>query len=162
MRVSRDRSRDDLEQLYRKRYRHFVNVARGITGDTERARDAVQEGFAGAIRARRSFRGEGPLEAWVWRSVVNAALKSGRPRLVEVGVEPVENEVAPTAVSELAPLVAALPERQRLVIFLRYYADLDYRTIAAALDVEVGTVSATLASAHRSIRRALTEVRADA
>jgi RNA polymerase sigma factor (sigma-70 family) len=58
--------------------------------------------------------------------------------------------------------VAGLPERQRLVVFLRYYADLDYRSIAAALDVEVGTVSATLASAHRSIRRALEEVEVDA
>lgn len=162
MRVGRDRNRDDLEQLYRKRYRHFVDVARGITGDTERARDAVQEGFAGAIRGRRSFRGDGSLEAWVWRSVVNAALKSGRPRLVEVGVEPVDTDVAPRVVSELAPLIAALPERQRLAVFLRYYADLDYRSIAVVLDVEVGTVSATLAAAHRSIRRALTEVRADA
>ena len=46
--------------------------------------------------------------------------------------------------------IAALPERQRLAIFLRYFADLDYAAIAAALEIEVGTVSATLNSAHRS------------
>jgi RNA polymerase sigma factor (sigma-70 family) len=51
--------------------------------------------------------------------------------------------------------VAALPERQRLVVFLRYYADLDYCAIATALDVEVGTVSATLSSAHRALRKQL-------
>ncbi len=51
--------------------------------------------------------------------------------------------------------VAALPERQRLAVFLRYYADLDYRAVAAALDVEVGTVSATLSSAHRALRKQL-------
>ena len=51
--------------------------------------------------------------------------------------------------------VAALPERQRLVVFLRNYADLDYRAIAAALDVEVGTVSATFSSAHGTLRKQL-------
>jgi RNA polymerase sigma factor (sigma-70 family) len=53
--------------------------------------------------------------------------------------------------------VAALPERQRLVVFLRYFADLDYRSIATALDVEVGTVSATLATAHAALRRSYEE-----
>ena len=54
--------------------------------------------------------------------------------------------------------VAALPERQRLAVFLRYYADLDYRAIASALEVEVGTVSATLSAAHRALRRLMEEV----
>jgi RNA polymerase sigma factor (sigma-70 family) len=54
--------------------------------------------------------------------------------------------------------VAALPERQRLAVFLRYYADLDYRAIAQVLGVEVGTVSATLSAAHQALRRSLQEV----
>jgi RNA polymerase sigma factor (sigma-70 family) len=54
--------------------------------------------------------------------------------------------------------VRALPERQRLVVFLRYWADLDYRSIAAALEIEVGTVSATLNAAHATLRRSLQEV----
>jgi RNA polymerase sigma factor (sigma-70 family) len=53
--------------------------------------------------------------------------------------------------------VASLPERQRLAVFLRYFADLDYRSIAAALDVEVGTVSATLATSLAALRRASEE-----
>jgi RNA polymerase sigma factor (sigma-70 family) len=53
---------------------------------------------------------------------------------------------------------ADTPERQRLVVFLRYWADLDYRSIARALEIEVGTVSATLSSAHQTLRRALQEV----
>ena len=55
--------------------------------------------------------------------------------------------------------IAALPGRQRDAVFLRYYADLDYRAIAHVLGVEVGTVSATLAAAHRSLRKKLEEVR---
>jgi RNA polymerase sigma factor (sigma-70 family) len=52
-----------------------------------------------------------------------------------------------------------LPDRQREAVFLRYYADLDYRTVAAVLGVEVGTVSATLSAAHRTLRKRLEEVR---
>lgn len=139
-----------------------MHVARAITGDAERAAEAVQDAFADAIRSRRSFRGEGPLEAWVWRAVVNAARKAALRPLVEAGADTAGELAPPDMVVEVAPLVAALPERQRLVIFLRYYADLDYRSIAAALEVEVGTVSATLAAAHRSIRRVLEEVQVDA
>jgi RNA polymerase sigma-70 factor (ECF subfamily) len=54
--------------------------------------------------------------------------------------------------------IAGLPERQRLAVYLRYYADLDYRAIAAVLEVEVGTVSATLSAAHRALRKNLEEV----
>jgi DNA-directed RNA polymerase specialized sigma24 family protein len=53
--------------------------------------------------------------------------------------------------------VASLPERQRLMVFLRYFADLDYRSIATALEVEIGTVSATLAAAHAALRHSYEE-----
>jgi DNA-directed RNA polymerase specialized sigma24 family protein len=36
-------------------------------------RDVVQEAFATAVRKRRSFRGDGPLEAWGWRIVLDTA-----------------------------------------------------------------------------------------
>ena len=52
--------------------------------------------------------------------------------------------------------VASLPERQRLAVFLRYF-NLDYQSIAIALEVEVGTVSATLATAHAALRRSYEE-----
>jgi RNA polymerase sigma factor (sigma-70 family) len=158
-----DRRLADLEALYRQRHAHFVRVARAITGDRERAVEAVQDAFADAVRSRGSFRADGSLEAWVWRAVVNAARTALRRPLVEVGsaLPPEAELAAPASVGELAPLVAQLPERQRLVVFLRYYADLDYRTIAEALGVEIGTVSATLAAAHGNVLRALEEVRAD-
>jgi RNA polymerase sigma-70 factor, ECF subfamily len=157
-----DRRLSELEALYRERFPHFLQVARAIVGDRDRAMEVVQEAFVGAIRSRDRFRDEGPLEAWVWRAVVNAARDAvGRP-LVEVGSEPDSAYPVPESVHELAPLVAALPERQRLVVFLRYYADLDYRTIADALEIEVGTVSATLATAHATLRKKLRKVEADA
>jgi RNA polymerase sigma-70 factor, ECF subfamily len=157
----RDRRLDEIERIYRRRFPYFVQVARAIVGDHERSVEAVQDGFANAIRHRSSFRGEGPLEAWVWRAVVNAARKARRRPLVESAHEIDEGYDLPPALLEASPLVARLPERQRLVVFLRYYAGLDYRAIAQVLEVEVGTVSASLAAAHRTIRKALQEVEAN-
>jgi RNA polymerase sigma factor (sigma-70 family) len=122
----------------------------------------VQDAFVGLVRNRRSYRGDGPLEAWAWRAVVNAARNATRRPLVEVGRADDAAYALPERVQELAPLIASLPERQRLVVFLRYYADLDYRSISQALGVEVGTVSATLASAHANLRKRLRKVEGDA
>ncbi|MDX6481526.1 MAG: hypothetical protein QOG85_2036 [Gaiellaceae bacterium] len=152
----------ELEDVYRRRYREFVRVATAILGNEASGHDAVQEGFAQALREQRSFRNEGPLEAWVWRTVVNAALASRRRRLARH--EAREALVVEAATgggadeSGVRAWVAALPERQRLAVYLRYYADLDYRSIADVLGVETGTVSATLSSAHQALRRSLQEV----
>src|SRR5664280_3654810 len=78
---------EDLEQLYKERYPYFVQVARAVVGDEATAHDVVQDGFSHAIRERRSFRGDGPLEAWLWRAVVNAA-KSARQSQASSGPSP--------------------------------------------------------------------------
>jgi RNA polymerase sigma-70 factor, ECF subfamily len=151
-----------LEAVYRGRYRNFLRVATAILGDEASGHDAVQEGFSQAIREQSSFRGEGLVEAWVWRMVVNAALAARRRRVARrEAPEAAEFRAANGHASDMGSVrawVAALPERQRLAVYLRYYADLDYRAIAEALDVEVGTVSATLSSAHQALRRSLEEV----
>jgi RNA polymerase sigma-70 factor (ECF subfamily) len=152
-----------LERLYRGRYRHFLRLATAIVDDEAAGHDAVQDGFAQALREQGSFRGEGPLEAWVWRCVLNAALAARRRRVARREVPDV-TEVAGAnghAVDErgVRTWIAALPERQRLAVYLRYYADLDYRSIADVLGIEVGTVSATLSSAHQALRRSLEEVK---
>jgi RNA polymerase sigma factor (sigma-70 family) len=157
-----DRRLTEIEALYRERFPYFVQVAQAVVGDRERAVEAVQDAFVGVIGNRDSFRGDGALEAWVWRAVVNAARKATRRPLVEVGEDRDAEYGVPEAVANLAPLVASLPERQRLTTYLRYYLDMDYRTIAAVLEVEIGTVSATLASAHATLRKKLRKVEADA
>jgi DNA-directed RNA polymerase specialized sigma24 family protein len=146
----------DLEALYRARYGAFVRVASAITGDSSRGVDAVHDAFANAIASLGSYRGEAPLEAWVWRIVIRASLAARPPEHSGSPVIPV-NGNRPEDETGIRVLVAALPERQRLAVFLRYFADLDYRAIADALGVEVGTVSATLNAAHRALRRSLEE-----
>jgi RNA polymerase sigma-70 factor (ECF subfamily) len=151
-----------LETLYRQRFQHFVRVATAICGSADSGHDAVQNAFIMALRYRRRYGGSGPLEAWVWRIVVNEARRVGR------GSPAVEVEGVPVGATNgadgdgdpfgLRAWIATLPERQREAIFLRYFADLDYRAIADVLDIEVGTVSATLGAAHRTLRKRL-EVR---
>ena len=149
---------DELESLYRREYGRFVRVAAAILRDETRAVDAVQDAFAAAIRKQRQFRGEGPLEAWVWRMVVNAALKE-RNRRTHFRLGNLDLEAPAQDSTHVAESIARLPERQRLALFLRYYADLDYASIATALEISTGTVGATLNAAHASLRRLLQEVR---
>ena len=156
----RGASLDELEALYRSRFDVFARVAASVTGDSERARDAVQEAFATAVRKRRSFRGEGPLEAWVWRIVLNAARSDVRRSVP--ATRPRRAGRVRTATRSATPssrvALARLPERQRTAVFLRYYADLDYAAIAEALGISTGTVAATLNAAHAALRSRL-EVR---
>ena len=155
MRLSRGASIAELERVYRTDFLRFVRVATAIAGDEESGADAVHDAFVQAVRKRRSYRGEGPLEAWLWRLVVNAAKKC--VPLMEPGefdgLEAHENGFG----DPVRAAVAALPERQRLTLFLRYYADLDYDAIAAALGVASGTVGATLNAAHAALRSSLKE-----
>jgi RNA polymerase sigma factor (sigma-70 family) len=149
-----------IEVIYRERFHRFVRVAQAITRSRETAVDAAQDAFASVLRNRHGYRGSGTVEAWVWSSVVNAARQAVRAPagvpLIEVGGP--DRLVGGMEADGVRSVIASLPERQRLVLFLRYYADLDYRAIADALALEVGTVGATLNQAHRNLRRLLAEV----
>jgi RNA polymerase sigma factor (sigma-70 family) len=144
-----------IELLYRSELVQFARVARAITGDGESALEAVQEGFADALRNAEQWSGRGSLEGWVWRCVVNRARKA-TPRSAPVMMRELNGRRV-EGDPELRACLSALPERQRLVVFLRYFADLGYREIAETLEVEVGTISATLHAAHDSLRAALEE-----
>jgi RNA polymerase sigma-70 factor (ECF subfamily) len=150
-----------LEDLYRVRFPAFARVAISITGSVELGYEAVQESFARAIEQIDRFRGDCSLEAWVWRIVVNTARTIARRsshERAELTAAPEPTTNGHHDESQIELWVQALPERQRLAVFLRYWADLDYRAIAGVLQIEVGTVSATLSAAHRALRNSLQEV----
>jgi RNA polymerase sigma factor (sigma-70 family) len=109
------------------------------------------------VRHRRHFRGES-LEGWLWRIVVNAARRRRSDRFWQRPTPLTGTAVvAAPQNGDLGALVAALPERQRHALFLRYYADLDYRSIADVLGVSPGTVAAHLHAAHDTLRSRLEE-----
>jgi RNA polymerase sigma-70 factor, ECF subfamily len=129
-----------------------------VLGDVEQGRDCVHEAFVRAIKSLGDFRGEGSVEAWVWRTLVNVCLaeKRRRPLASEASEAAVRSEADDWP--EVRAAIARLPERQRLALFLRHYADLNYEQIAAVLGVERGTVAASLHAAHASLRDLLREV----
>lgn len=148
----------DLEALYRSDYRRYLRVALGFLGDIDTAHDAVQEAFARALRSSSAFRQDASLATWVWRTLVNLCLdwqrRDARKPIPERPEPASESVPAPDAA--LSAAIAGLPPRQRAVVFLRHYADLDYVAIAAVLGISRGTVAATLYAAHEGLRRTLT------
>jgi RNA polymerase sigma-70 factor, ECF subfamily len=148
---------EELEQLYRERFVAFRNGLLPLTGGLEAARDAVQEGFARALRDREQFRGDGPLEGWVWRITFRAALAARSNHHPLSLDEAILDMPLPTGERDrrLAEALRALPPRRRLIVFLRYFADLSYAEIAELCEVSEGTVGAALAKAHADLSRSL-------
>jgi RNA polymerase sigma-70 factor, ECF subfamily len=158
--MARGATLEEIEVVYRRRLDELVRVATGIVGDRERARDAVHEAFARAVRKRRSYRREGSLESWLWPFVMNAARDEARRRPTDQLVDDAHtrrNGSEPEKLARVQRSVAQLPERQRAVLFLRYYADLDYVAIADTLGISAGTVGATLHAAHAALKQRLEE-----
>ncbi len=142
-----------IEELYRSRYASYRGGVAAVTG-YDAARDVVQEAFAQALRDRKDYRGDGSLAAWVWqiafRTAVRTRTKDGRELTLD---ELVEAAPVPRAERdpELAEAVRGLAPRRRLVVYLRYFADLPYAEIASLLDISEGTVAATLSQAHAEL-----------
>ena len=146
-----------IERLYRERYVRFRNGVAPVAGSYEAARDAVQEGFARALRASDQYSGRGSLEGWVWRIVLRTVAEKRRPS-EEIRLDEVEAVfVEPERDHTLTAAVRSLPPQRRLVVFLRYFADLQYEEIAEALEIDAGTVAATLAQARQALAVILNE-----
>jgi RNA polymerase sigma-70 factor, ECF subfamily len=149
-------TRGEIEALYRERYLGFRRALAAITGSYETAHDVVQDAFARALAARRSYRGEAPLAAWVWGIAWRIALdeRSRSNRVLPADLDDI-GLVEPARDPELSEALLALPPRRRLIFFLRYFADLNYREIAAVCGVSQGTVAASISQARDAIAESL-------
>ena len=102
-------------------------------------------------------------EAWAWRVAVNLVSSRFRRRAAErrAYARLDRRSVAGDAASDQADglavrtAVAALPERQRVALVLRYYADLPVADVAAVLRCAPGTVKSLTHKAVASLRRRL-------
>jgi RNA polymerase sigma-70 factor (ECF subfamily) len=149
-------------ELYAATQARAFRTALAIVGDAALAADVTQDAYLAAFRRRSSFRGEGPLEAWLMRILVNAALSATRRRRVRwihplpedgpAGVD--EPAAAVTRVSLLAALQTLGP-RERAAVVLRFYNDFDYATIARCLGTTTGTVGSLLSRAMPRLRAEL-------
>ncbi|HEX5996080.1 MAG TPA: SigE family RNA polymerase sigma factor [Jiangellales bacterium] len=125
----------------------LVRLARLLTADHHRAEDLAQDVLARAyVHWRRIQRADRP-DVYVRRMLVNANISWWRRTRREVSVAWVDDRPAVDDLDgrsadrdELWQLIIVLPPRQRAVLVLRYYEDLDDATIAEILDCSAVTV----------------------
>lgn len=145
-----------IEDLYRRRRIVFVRTIGQITGDVDAAHDAVQDGFAQALRSHAQLKSLAALEGWVWKICLNKA-RTTRHQVTAVSLDHASSVTDEYAFgdTELADAVRGLPERRRLAVFLRYYAGLSYDEISDATGMRPGTVAATLTKARTELAKTL-------
>jgi RNA polymerase sigma-70 factor (ECF subfamily) len=135
------------------------SIALRLLGDPSDAEEVAQDAFVRAYRALGRYPADRirslALRPWLATITLNAA-RSRRRRpaerrppisLDEARLEERADERPPTDTG-LAALVAALPERYRAPIVLRYVDDLSYAEIAQALGRPEGTLKAQV---HRGL-----------
>lgn len=144
-----------------------LRAALGWLGDEQEAREAAQESFLKAHRARERYDAERPFYPWLRRIVRNTCFDrlSRRKHREASGLrdEWVASD-APTALDLLSREAAIqsvrnglerLNEEQREILVLRHFEDLPYNEIAAILDVPIGTVMSRLYRARKALVRVL-------
>jgi RNA polymerase sigma-70 factor (ECF subfamily) len=146
-------------------------LARWLTTNGTDAEDVVQDASLRAFRAIRSYAGGNP-RAWLLSIVRNTAyswLRKNRPAaIISVDdLEAVELEhtkpgetqddtpeaslIAKVDAERLRAAIAKLPAPFRETLVLRDIEGLDYREIAEATEVPIGTVMSRLARARRRL-----------
>ena len=159
-----DAVRDDARltplQAAQDDYTGWYRLALLMTGHPQRAEDVVQDVVVSLLAGHERVVAAGAARAYVRTAVVNRARSVHRrsaterkhlwrQRVDEVGPDHGDGLVLRDAV--LAAL-QRLPERQRTVLVLRYYAGATDDEIARALGIRTSTVRSTAVRALRAVR----------
>jgi RNA polymerase sigma-70 factor (sigma-E family) len=130
-------------------------------GDRDAAQDLVAEAFARAWASWRTVGRHPAPAAWVVRTALNVNISRWRRRRREVLVPdpdvaadlPAADGAGGAQVDpKIMAVLAGLPARQRQVVGLRLFLDLDTRQTADVLGIAPGTVTAHLARAIEALR----------
>lgn len=151
--------RNALRALYADRFAAMARFAAARLGDAAAGEDAVNDAFVIALQHLESVRDPEALESWVWSILLNETRRVNRHRtrrrVQQLTDEAIAAPPVPEIDDDMRRRIRGLPERQRTVLFLKYYGDLTNARIADLLDVAIGTVGATLHQAQAALRRAL-------
>jgi len=135
-----------FETLLRTYGGRLLATARRMLHNEEDARDAVQDAFINAFRARESFKGEAQISTWLHSIVVNAALMKLRTRRRKPE-EPIEHYLprylpdghhTEHFPSWTEPADVALSRKETAAMVRRAIEDLPetYRTVVLLRDIE--------------------------
>jgi RNA polymerase sigma-70 factor (ECF subfamily) len=170
---------DVFEAIVRAQGPRLLSVTRRILKDDEEARDAVQEAFVSAFRARGQFHADARISTWLHRIAVNAALTRLRskrrrpeeslddllPRFMPNGhhvehftswTEPADVTVSRKETSEqVRKAIDSLPETFRTVLMLRDIDGLSSDEAASVLNITPNAVKLRLHRARMALRTLL-------
>ena len=130
-------------------------------GSRDTAQDLVDEAFARAFASWRTVSRHPAPAAWVVRTALNANISRWRRRRQEISVPDPGLVADPAAANGGAAgsvdprIVAALmrlPDRQRQVVALRLFLDLDTARTSEVLGIAPSTVKTHLARALAALR----------
>jgi RNA polymerase sigma factor (sigma-70 family) len=161
--VSRDQ--DEFAEFFTASWDPCLRAVAASTGSMTLAEEQTAEAFTRAWAAWRKVRRHPAPRAWIVRTALNAGATWWRRRGGEVPLTLREaesagarHETAPGTGLDAGLLVALrrLPVRQREVIALRVFLDLDVDSAARELGLAPGTVRAHQARAMAALRKELT------
>ena len=131
-----------------------IRLAWLLTHDADVAEDVVQDAFASVYN--RFDKIDSP-RAYLRRAVVNGVYERSRRALREQRRLTLVGRTAPQWIDGpsggLIDAIARLPLNQRTAIVLRYWRDLDDKTIADTMGVRRGTVRSLLSRGTAQLRK---------
>lgn len=170
--IAEHRDRDAFAELYERYERTAYNLARHLTGDADRAAEAVQEALLRVWTRAPNFHADGNARGWILRIVAHESLRTVRKRRAETSEECHDMDkhgqgaragavgAAKLAQDEeldvLRRSLERLPEAYRRIVALYYGAGMSQREIGEELDVSQRTVSSQLEEALKRLRSMLT------
>ncbi len=168
VRAMADGDRGALARLYDRHANTLMALGVRVLGDREAAQDLLHDVFLEAWRRAGTYdESRGSVKAWLAMRMRSRALdrirKRKRTRTVSLERESTLPErKASTPSPDSAPdrqrvrrCLAELPENQRAVLQLAYFAGLSSTEIAARLELPIGTVKSRTAAALRRLRGVL-------
>jgi RNA polymerase sigma factor (sigma-70 family) len=143
-----------LEALLAAAWPHAFRIALSILRHPMAAEDAAQEACARMLRAIGSLRSTAAFGVWFYRLVVREALALERRHRIHDPLDAADLASASSLTDALVRIdvlraLGSLPPRQRAVVALHYYADLNSREIARIMAIPEGTVRYHLSCARR-------------
>lgn len=146
---------DAFQALYQRYVRRIYGYVGARVANPQDAEDVVSEVFLRAIRHLDQLRGRQSASFAAWLFVIARSAiadhyrRDGRAQAVSLDHATAEARHDPYTDDALLlrQLIAALPERKREIVLLRYYGGLRNQEIAAVLGVGEKTVSAYLSRA---------------
>jgi RNA polymerase sigma-70 factor (sigma-E family) len=156
--VSNEQS--EFAEFFRASWEPCLRAVLTVVGSPQLAEDQVAEAFEKAWASWRKVRRHPAPRAWVVRTALNAGASWWRRRSRELPLADhdltVPGEPGDGLDASLSAALRRLSPRQREVIALRIFLDLDTDSIARQLGIEAGTVRMHLSRGVTALRRELT------